>query len=67
MMNSGGALAAILSPIAFGVIIDQTGNWQLPFVGSLGMLLLGAALAPTMHPERPFTEVRSENLEVRRT
>jgi len=56
MMNSGSALAAILSPIAFGFIIDATGNWQLPFAGSLGFLLLGALLAPTMHPERPFEE-----------
>ena len=56
MMNSGSALAAILSPIAFGFIIDRTGNWQLPFAGSLGFLLLGALLAPTMHPERAFEE-----------
>ena len=56
MMNTGSALAAILSPIAFGFIIDRTTNWQLPFVGSLGFLLLGAILAPTMHPERPFEE-----------
>jgi MFS family permease len=54
MMNTGSALAAILSPIAFGFIIDRTGNWQLPFTGSLGFLLLGALLAPTMHPERAF-------------
>ena len=59
MMNTGSALAAILSPIAFGYIIDATGNWQLPFAGSLGFLLLGALLAPTMHPERAFeTEPR---------
>ena len=56
MMNTGSALAAILSPIAFGYIIDATGNWQLPFAGSLGFLLLGAMLAPTMHPERSFEE-----------
>jgi sugar phosphate permease len=54
MMNTGSALAAILSPIAFGYIIDKTGNWQLPFAGSLGFLLLGAVLAPAMHPERAF-------------
>ena len=54
MMNTGSALAAILSPITFGFIIDRTGNWQLPFAGSLGLLLLGAILAPLMHPERPF-------------
>ena len=57
MMNTGSALAAILSPVAFGVIIDRTGNWQLPFAGSLGFLLLGALLAQTMHPERPFEEL----------
>ena len=56
MMNTGSALAAILSPIAFGIIIDKSGNWQLPFAGSLGFLLLGAFLAPTMHPERAFEE-----------
>jgi sugar phosphate permease len=56
MMNTGSALAAILSPIAFGYIIDKTANWQLPFAGSLGFLLLGALLAPTMHPERTFDE-----------
>jgi MFS family permease len=52
MMNTGSAVAAILSPLAFGFIIDRTGNWQLPFMGSLGLLLLGAALAFRMHPER---------------
>ena len=56
MMNTGSAVAAILSPIAFGFIVDRTGNWQLPFIGSLGLLLLGAALAFNMHPERPLDE-----------
>jgi len=59
MMNTGSALAAILSPIAFGFIIDRTGNWQLPFAGSLGFLLVGALLAPTMHPERAFESERA--------
>ena len=54
MMNTGSAVAAILSPLAFGFIVDRTGNWQLPFMGSLGLLLVGAALAFTMHPERPL-------------
>lgn len=56
LMNSGSALAAILSPLAFGIVADMTGNWVLPFAGSLGLLLLGAALAPFMHPERPFVD-----------
>jgi sugar phosphate permease len=55
-MNTGSALAAVLSPLAFGFIIDATGNWNLPFAGSMGLLLIGAALTSTMHPERPFEQ-----------
>jgi MFS family permease len=54
LMNTGSALAAILSPQIFGVIVDHTSNWRLPFIGSLGLLLAGAVLAFTMHPERAF-------------
>jgi sugar phosphate permease len=54
LMNTGSAAAAILSPQAFGYIADLTGNWHLPFAGSLALLLTGALLAPLMHPERPF-------------
>ena len=54
LMNTGSAVAAVLSPLAFGYIVDWTGNWQLPFIGSLGLLLVGAALAFTMHPESAF-------------
>jgi MFS family permease len=54
LMNTGSAAAAILSPLAFGYIADVTGNWHLPFAGSLALLLTGALLAPLMHPERPF-------------
>jgi MFS family permease len=61
IMNTGSALAAILSPIAFGKVVDLTGDWHLPFAGSLGLLLLGAILAFTMHPERTFEERASNN------
>jgi sugar phosphate permease len=54
LMNTGSALAAILSPLAFGKIVDITGDWHLPFAGSLGLLLLGAVLAFTMRPEEQF-------------
>jgi sugar phosphate permease len=57
LMNTGSALAAILSPLAFGFIADLTGDWHLPFAGSLGLLLTGALLAGTMHPEKPFDEL----------
>jgi MFS family permease len=54
MMNFGFGLAGIISPFAFGYLIDLTGSWTLPFAGSIGLLLLGAALAFRMHPDRPF-------------
>jgi MFS family permease len=54
LMNTGSAVAAIVSPLAFGYIVDLTGNWQLPFAGSMALLLIGALLAFTMHPDRRF-------------
>ncbi len=35
MMKTGSAMAAILSPVVSGYIIDQTGNWQLHFIVSI--------------------------------
>lgn len=56
LMNSGSALAAILSPVVAGLVTDWTGDPQLPFVIAIGVLMLGAASALLMHPERQFTE-----------
>jgi hypothetical protein len=39
-----------------GYVIDITGNWYLPFLMSMGLLLLGAFSAFLMHPEIPFDE-----------
>lgn len=50
-MNSGSALAAIVSPLVAGYIIDKTSNWELPFIGSIGLLLFGAILAFWMKPQ----------------
>lgn len=55
LMNSGSALAAIVSPLAFGMIIDRTGNWTLPFVGSIALLGFGAVLSFFMRPEKTLT------------
>jgi cyanate permease len=56
LMNTGSAVAAIVSPLAFGLIVDLTGSWVLPFAVSIALLLLGCAMAFTMHPERRFAE-----------
>jgi ACS family glucarate transporter-like MFS transporter len=54
IMNSGSALAAILSPVVSGYLIDVSGNWQLPFVGSMILMGVGMLLSLRMHPERRF-------------
>jgi MFS family permease len=56
IMNSGSALAAIISPVVAGFIIDQTGNWQLPFVGSMILMGVGVLLAYRMRPDSKFEE-----------
>ncbi len=60
LMNVGSAFAAIVSPVVAGWLIDTTGNWNAPFIGSMLLLVLGATLAPAMHPERPFQPGRAE-------
>lgn len=56
LMNTGSALAAIISPVIGGYLIQRTGNWMLPFIVSMGVILLGSALSFTMHPERPLSD-----------
>lgn len=56
LMNFGSAMAAIVSPVAFGKIVDLTGNWHLPFWGSVGLLAVGCVSCFFMHPERPLPE-----------
>ncbi|PKU25726.1 MFS transporter [Telmatospirillum siberiense] len=57
LMNTGSAMAAIISPLAFGYVVDVTGNWILPFAGSVILLLVGIGSAFLMHPERPFLDL----------
>jgi sugar phosphate permease len=57
LMNFGSAIAAIISPYAFGKIVDLTGNWHLPFWGSVGLLALGCVSCFFMRPDRPLSEV----------
>ena len=55
-MNFGFGLAGMISPVVFGAVIDATGRWDLPFVASLGLLLLGAVLAFFMRPDELFVD-----------
>jgi MFS family permease len=52
IMNSGSALAAIISPVVGGLLIDRTGNWNLPFTVSMVLMAIGILLSFTMRPDR---------------
>ena len=54
MMNTGSALAAIISPVASGYLIDRFGSWELPFYGSMILMAAGVLLAFRMRPEAKF-------------
>ncbi len=56
LMNMGSALAAIVSPLVAGFVIDVTGNWYLPFLMSMALLALGGCCAFLMRPERRFSD-----------
>ena len=58
-MNSGSALAGIISPIVGGFIVDRTGRWELTFVAGIALLLFGAITAFWMKPEESFDEGES--------
>ncbi|MGU7782645.1 MFS transporter [Burkholderia sp. PU8-34] len=51
VMNSGSALAAIISPVIGGWLIDRTGNWNLPFIVSMALMAIGIVLSFTMRPD----------------
>jgi MFS family permease len=52
VMNMGSALAAIISPVIGGWLIDSTGNWNLPFIVSMALMTLGIVLSFVMQPNR---------------
>jgi MFS transporter, ACS family, glucarate transporter len=57
IMNTGSALAAIVSPVVSGALIDQFGNWELPFIASMVLMGVGVVLTSTMRPETRFESV----------
>src|SRR6202035_3412213 len=54
LMNAAGAVAGILSPVAFGWILDRTGSWTTPFAFSIGLLLFAIVMTYWIRPGRPL-------------
>ncbi|TQK05594.1 MFS transporter [Herbaspirillum sp. SJZ107] len=59
IMNTGSAMAAILSPVISGYVIDRTGNWELPFVGSIILMGIGVLLCFRIQPDNRFHNVKT--------
>jgi MFS family permease len=57
LMNSAGAVAGILSPVAFGWILDRTGSWTAPFAFSVGLLLFAIVMTWWIRPDRPIEAI----------
>jgi MFS family permease len=57
IMNFCFGVAGLISPSGFGYLVDRTGSWVIPFIGSIGLLLLGAVFASRLRPDQPFDEV----------
>jgi MFS family permease len=54
LMNASGAVAGILSPVAFAFILDRTGSWTMPFAVSIGLLLFAIVVTYWIRPDRPI-------------
>ena len=57
LMNASGAVAGILSPVAFAWILDRTGSWTLPFAVSVCLLLFAIVMTYWIRPDRPIEAV----------
>ncbi len=62
IMNFGSAIAGIVSPLCFGIVVDLTGSWTIPFSVSVALLVLGAALTFTLYPQGGRQEPEATSL-----
>jgi MFS family permease len=53
LMNIGFGFAGIISPVVFGLLIDRTGRWDVPFIFS-HRAASGAMLSFFIRPDRAF-------------
>jgi sugar phosphate permease len=51
-VSTAAGLAAVISPITFGYIVDTTGSYTAPFIVSIGVLLMGIVMSFWMRPDK---------------
>jgi len=56
MMNTGFGIAGMISPVVFGVLIDRTGRYEIPFLISAGLLFIGVVSSLFIDPTRRILE-----------
>ncbi|NRO96650.1 MFS transporter [Paraburkholderia sp. NMBU_R16] len=63
MMNTGFGVAGMISPVAFGYLIEHTGSYNAPFMMSAGLLALGLVAALFIDTDRTVEadEARERN------
>ena len=54
IMNSGFAIAGVISPIVFGWVIDRFKSFSVSFWLTVGICIMGAVLTIFMRPDKPF-------------
>ena len=54
IMNFGFGVAGLISPSSFGYLVDRTGSWVFPFIGSIALLVLGVLFAARLRPDLSF-------------
>jgi sugar phosphate permease len=57
MMNTGFGVAGVVSPAVFGFLIDRTGSYEMPFMITAALLLVGAAAAMFIDPTKHIDAV----------
>ena len=59
MMNTGFGVAGIISPVVFGALVQSTGLWQVPFLATAALLVMGALVALVLLRPEQRLDVRS--------
>lgn len=52
LMNTGFGIAGIVSPAVFGLLVDRTGSWVVPFAVSAGLLVIGGLTSLSIDPSK---------------